>query len=92
MHPILFLSSGSYQAQERLDQIRKDIQSGHAKNLWQSIKAQADDELNGDLITTATALPHRGADQIEMKKPRCDPHQSARETYHASCARLPPHP
>ena len=67
MHPILFLSSGSYHAQERLDQIRKDIQSGHAKNLWQNIKAQADDELDSDLITTATALPHRGADQIEMR-------------------------
>ncbi len=67
MHPILFLSSDSYHAQERLKQIRESIQSGHAKNLWEGVKAQADEELNGDLITTATALPDRLADQIEMK-------------------------
>jgi hypothetical protein len=67
MHPILFLSSGSYQAQERLDQIREDIQSGHAKNIWEDIKAKADDELSSDLITPGTALPHRGADHIEIK-------------------------
>ncbi len=67
MHPILFLSSGSYHAQERLNQIREDIQSGHAKKIWQDIKAKADEELSSDLITLETALPHRGTDQIKMK-------------------------
>jgi hypothetical protein len=67
MHPILFLSSGSYHAEERLSQIREGIQSGHAKTLWEGVKAEADNELSSDLITTATALPDRLADQVEMK-------------------------